>query len=348
MVGDCTLASSQHHKGSSVAFESYVNGDFAYPFAKTKQYFEDDYLSIANMEGCFTTATQSSGATFVFKSDPEYAKIFTEGSIEMVVLGNNHSGDFLNQGRLDTQASLDAEGILWAEDNGCRIYEKPDGLKIGVYSKLYPQAGEVVAGVEKLKSEGCEVIIVGLHWGLEGTYRPTVDQQNVGHAAIDAGAHIVYGSHPHVLQRTEEYNGGIILYSLGNWSFGGNTNPRDKDTAIARVSIKRDIDGSISIDSLELIPCRLSGSPDYNNYQPVPYEEGSAEYDRAMSKLDGSWNGPDLTIDYSAFHSPSPTPSAAPTPTAPPAESTPAPTPEPPPAATPVPDPVPEPPAGGE
>ncbi|MBE7016599.1 MAG: CapA family protein [Ruminococcaceae bacterium] len=338
MVGDCTLASSQHHKGTSVAFESFVNGDFSYPFAKTKQYFEDDYLSIANMEGCFTTATTSSGATFVFKSDPEYAKIFTEGSIEMVVLGNNHSGDFLNQGRLDTQAALDAEGIYWAEDNGCRIYEQPGGLKVGVYSKLYPNAPEVIAGIEKLKSEGCELIIAGLHWGLEGKYRPTADQENVGRAAIDAGAHIVYGSHPHVLQRTENYKGGIILYSLGNYSFGGNTNPRDKDTAIARVSVKRDIDGTISIDSLELIPCRLSGSQNYNDYQPVPYEEGSAEYDRIMSKLDGSFTGPDLTIDYSAFHTPSPSPSAEATP----APETP-PSAEPPAPATPVPESTPTP-----
>ncbi len=331
MVGDCTLASSQHHKGASFSFESVMGGDFAYPFAKTKQYFEDDYLSIANMEGTFTTSGASNGGTFVFKSDPEYAKIFTEGSIEMAVLGNNHSNDFLAQGQADTQAALDAEGIYWAADNDWVIYERPDGLKVGVYSKLYPLAEQVVAGVEALKAEGCELIIAALHWGLEGTYRATWDQENVGHAAIDAGAHIVYGSHPHVLQRTEEYGGGYILYSLGNFSFGGNTNPRDKDSAIARVTVMRDTDGSISLTGLELIPCRLSGSESYNDYQPVPYEEGSAEYERAMSKLLGTFTGPDLNIDYSAFHTPTPAPEV---PAATPAPEVPAP--EAPPAETPV------------
>ena len=70
-----------------------------------------------------------------------------------------------------------------------------------------------------------------MHWGLEGSYRVTESQKQLGRAAIDAGADIVYGSHPHVLQQIDEYNGGYIVNSLGNWSFGGNTAPRDRDAA---------------------------------------------------------------------------------------------------------------------
>ena len=302
MEGDCTIGSSQHSRGSAASYEVVMGGNFAYPFGSTKQYFENDYLSIANMEGTFTTSNISSGATFTFKADPEYAKVFSEGSIELVTLGNNHGNDYLEQGKLDTQASLDAEGIFWAADDGWVIYQRDNGIKIGVYSKLYPVADQVIAGIEALKAEGCELIIAGLHWGLEGKYRATYDQEYIGRAAIDAGAHIVYGSHPHVLQRTEEYNGGYIIYSLGNFTFGGNTNPRDKDSAIAQVTVMRDIDGSISLTELKLIPCRLSGSETWNDYQPVPYEEGTAEYERAMSKLLGSYTGADLSIDYSAFH----------------------------------------------
>lgn len=302
MVGDCTLASSQHHKGTSLAFETVVGTDYVYPFAATLDYFENDYLSIANLEGAFTTAEASNGGTFVFKSDPEYANVLVQGSIELVVLGNNHAGDFLEQERRDTMAALDAVGVSYADEDGWYIYQRDDGIKVGVYSKLYPTSAQVTAGISALKQAGAELIIAALHWGLEGTYRATGDQENVGHAAIDAGAHIVYGCHPHVLQRTEEYGGGYIFYSLGNWSFGGNTAPRDRDTAIAQVTVVRDIDGSIYLDGYTLIPCKLSGTDAYNDYQPVPYEEGSEEYLRAMSKLDGSFTGPDLTIDYSAFH----------------------------------------------
>lgn len=304
-VGDCTLASSQHHKGSAYAFEVITGEDYAYPFAETVQYFRDDYLSFANLESTFTTATQSNGGTFVFKSDPVYANVLAEGGIEFVTLANNHADDFLAQGREDTRAALDAVGVEYAGDDEWYICQRGDGVKVGVYCALYPElAGpaKTVAGVTALKEAGAEVIVCALHWGIEGSYQVLAAQEAVAYAAIDAGADIIWGSHPHVLHRTEEYNGGFILYSLGNWSFGGNTAPRDRDTAIAQITIKRDTDGSVSMDQVELIPCKLSGTDAYNDYQPRPYAPETAEYDRAMSKLDGSFAGPDLTIDYSAFH----------------------------------------------
>lgn len=302
MVGDCTVASSQHHKGTAYAFESIVGDSYSYPFAETIGYFEDDYLSLANMEGVFTKNSRSSGATFVFKSDPEYAKVFSQGGIDMVTLANNHSLDFGAQGLEDTRAALDAEGVRYVCDDGWYIYQKDDGIKIGVYAKLYPTVQNVEKGIAELKEAGAEVIIAALHWGIEGSYQVTADQQAVGHAAIDAGALIVYGCHPHVLQKTEEYNGGYIFNSLGNWSFGGNTNPRDRDTAIIRATLQRSANSEISVSSVEYIPCELSGSAGCNDYQPHPYEEGSEGFLRAMSKLDGTFTGPDLSIDYSAFH----------------------------------------------
>ena len=259
-------------------------------------------MSIANLEGTFTASSASSGATFVFKSDPAYANILREGSIELVTLGNNHGSDFGAQGVSDTKDALDAVGVAWAAEDDIRLYQSGDGPVVGVYSKLYPTAADVTAGMARLKEAGAEVLIAGLHWGIEGSYRVTADQEAVGHAAIDAGALIVYGCHPHVLQRVEEYHGGCILYSLGNWSFGGNTAPRDRDTAIIRVSVLRDTDGALSVSGTEWIPCCLSGTAGVNDYQPEPYPEGSEDYARTLSKLDGSFSGPDLTIDYSAFH----------------------------------------------
>ncbi len=312
-VGDCTIASSQHHKGSARAFETIVGEDYAFPFAETVQYFESDYLSIANMEGTFTTAQTSNGGTFTFKADPEYAGVFSEGGVELVVLGNNHFMDYGEQGAQDTKDALDAAGVCWAPDGGWYIYERGGGLKVGVYSKLYPNVQDVEKGVAELREAGAELVVAALHWGIEGGYRPTADQQTVGRAAIDTGADIVYGSHPHVLQRVEEYGEGVILYSLGNWSFGGNTSPRDRDTAIIQITAVRDIDGGVSLGGMELIPCELSSEPGVNNYQPRPYEPGSEEYARAMSKLDGTFTGADLVVDYSAYHqSPEPEESGEP------------------------------------
>ena len=100
----------------------------------------------------------------------------------------------------------------------------------------------------------------------------TANQESFAHAAIDAGAHIVFGTHPHVLQKMEAYNGGYIFYSLGNFSFGGNTAPRDVDTAIAQVTVKKDGD-SWAVDGYDLIPCRLSSTDSKNDYCPRPYKE---------------------------------------------------------------------------
>lgn len=304
-VGDCTLASSQHHKGSAYAFEVITGEDYAYPFAKTAQYFTDDYLSFANLEGTFTTAAQSNGGTFVFKSDPAYAQVLSAGGIDFVTLANNHANDFLETGKQDTRAALDAVGVEYAGNDEWHIIEREGGPSVGVYCALYPELygpDKVVAGVRALKEAGAEIIVCALHWGIEGSYQVRLGQENVAYAAIDAGADIIYGSHPHVLHRTEEYNGGYIFYSLGNWSFGGNTAPRDRDTAIIQATVKRDVDGTLSLDGFDWIPCKLSGHDAYNDYQPCPLEEGTAEYDRAVSKLDGSWTGADLSIDYSAFH----------------------------------------------
>ena len=128
-------------------------------------------------------------------------------------------------------------------------------------------------------------------------------------ACVDAGADLVYGSHSHCLQPMEEYNGGIILYSMGNWSFGGSSGPTDPDTAIFQLTIRRDPDGSIHNDSYEIIPCCVSSDlaaaaakkDMYNNYQPTPYEPGTEAYDRAMSKITGTYEGKDLSTDYSNF-----------------------------------------------
>lgn len=109
---------------------------------------------------------------------------------------------------------------------------------------------------------------------------------------------IVYGSHPHVLQPVEEYGDGIIYYSMGNFSFGGNNYPRDLDSVILQQEVIRDPDGAITLGELTMIPCSISSLPVQNNFQPTPYEEGSTEYLRVMDKLTGDWKGADLVVDY--------------------------------------------------
>lgn len=298
VIGDCTLASSQYTND----YEDYLakNG-LSWPFSGTKAYFEADEFTLANLECSFSDQNLSSAALFYFRGPAENAGILTQGSVECVTLGNNHTNDFGEQGLIDTKAALDAVGIDWVGPGDAKLVETKNGLKIGVYCPGWTGLSEtnIQNGIAALQSAGADLCIFAPHWGNEGSYVVSSNQEAFAHIAIDAGAQIVCGTHPHVLQHMEEYNGGYIFYSLGNWSFGGNTAPRDRDTAIAQVTIKEQKDGTYVMTGYNLIPCCLSSTEAVNDYRPVPYEAGTDFYNRAMSKLDGTFDGPDLTVDYS-------------------------------------------------
>ena len=303
-IGDCTLASSQYNND----FEAKMNGDYSYPFKNTVKYFTDDDLTVANLECTFSDKKMTSDGTFYFLAPSSYAQILVKGGVDFVTTANNHRHDFAEAGIEDTEAALDAVKIAHAGENETYIYDM-DGIKVGfycVFNSLVPTSAQVTKAVGDLKTQGAQYIICCLHWGVEGSYKVTNDQETVAHAAIDAGADVVYGSHPHVLQRIEEYKTGVIMYSMGNWSFGGNTAPRDRDTAIVQVKVKVDPDGTISTDGYTAIPCCLSSTPSVNDYCPKPYDKDSEEYKRTMTKLDGTWTGADLSVDYSGYHKSAP------------------------------------------
>lgn len=302
MVGDCTLASSQYNND----YDSYINKHgLSWPFSGTAQVLEQDEFTLTNLECTFSDQRLSASSLFYFQGPASYAGILTAGSVEFATLGNNHTADFGEKGLADTKAALDAEHIGWAGAGDSRVYTTEHGLRIGVYCPGWTGLSErnIQSGIQALKDAGAELIIMSVHWGVEGSYRLTASQESFAHAAVDAGADIVFGTHPHVLQQTEVYKGKYIFYSLGNWSFGGNTAPRDRDTAIAQVTVTRQDDGTLALDHFTCIPCCLSSTAGVNDYRPTPYEEESAEYQRAMSKLDGTWTGADLNVDYSFLDS---------------------------------------------
>ena len=297
-VGDCTLASNVYYQGGPQGYDTVVNGDFSYPFAKTVQYFEDDDFTFANLEVALTESTAAANKTFVFKTHAEYAQILSLGGVEFAGLANNHVLDFGQQGYDDTKAAVAAAGMAYAGRDEWAIYETERGMKIGVYAVSFGTVAQIKAGVEAVREAGADFVIAALHWGDEGSYQVNSEQLTAGHAAVDAGADFVYGSHPHTLQPIEKYNGVYIVYSMGNWTFGGNTNPRDKDTLIYGLTVAQYADGHTEVVDTEIIPCASSGVVDGNNYQPVPYEPGSEEYDRVLSKLNGSFEGQNLSISY--------------------------------------------------
>ena len=299
MVGDCTLATDAMSYGGEGTFVYVVGDDYDYPFDNVRYLFEDDDFTIVNLECNLTDVATVSDKMFAFRGPTAYTNILTGSSVEFVSYANNHRYDYGYEGYDETIAALDDAGLAYCLRNDAVLYETESGLKVGVYAGYFEfDEADMRADIQSLRDQGADVVIASLHWGDEGTYQPLEDQKYYGHVAIDAGADIVYGHHPHVLQPMEEYGDGIIFYSVGNFSFGGNTNPRDKDTVIVRQEIIRE-NGEVRLGETELLPCCVSSSPDYNTYQPTLYEEGTEEYERVLSKLDGTFDGDNLTIDYS-------------------------------------------------
>ncbi len=315
-IGDCTLWSSTQFENSDVGLPKTVGEDYAYPFSNTVQYFTDDEYTLANFECSLSDTKLSSSQMFYFLAPTAYANIMVEGGVDFVTTANNHSLDFGEAGLESTLAALDAAGLPYGMERQAQIVTTKNGLKLGIYTAgndMRPdwKTDEAVAAVKSLREQGADYVICMFHWGLELYYTPNENQTSLAHAVADAGADLVYASHPHCLQPIEEYNDTLIIYSLGNWVFGGSTRPSDPDTAIVQVKLKRDVDGTVTTDGFDVIPCCVSSNlegaakmaDNYNNYCPTPYEEGSEAYERVMSKLKGTYEAKSQGADYSSWYS---------------------------------------------
>ena len=300
-VGDCTMGATPTRYNYESSFIRVVGENYDFPFDNVRDIFMADDFTMINFEGTLMNEKISSAELFPFRGPTAYTQILTGSSVEAVTLANNHTKDFGNQGYTSTTNAMTEAGIPYVEQNSSTIVTTESGLVIGLYAMTFDlNENDMKKEFAALREQGAELIVVAAHWGDEGKYRPTEKQINDGHAMIDAGADIIYGHHPHVLQRIEEYNDGIIYYSLGNFSFGGNTFPRDRDSAIVQQTVIRDPDGTIRLGELKILPvCITSTGTTQNNFQPILYEEGSEDYNRTLTKLDGTFTGSNLVVDYS-------------------------------------------------
>ena len=301
VVGDCTLGTDENFDYDTSLNTYYENNGADYFLANVKSIFSADDLTIANFEGTLTDSTEREDKQFAFKAPASYADILTAGSVEAVNTANNHSHDYGEQSFDDTLKALDTAGIIHFGYDETAVTEVK-GIKIGLVGiyELNDHLGrkeQLKQNIAKVKKEGAQLVIVIFHWGNEKEEVPDENQKTLGHLAIDEGADLVCGHHPHVLQGIEKYKGKNIVYSLGNFCFGGNSYPSDMDTMIFQQTFTIDQNGVKADDVTNIIPCSISSDSDYNNYQPTPAE--GEEADRIMQKIQerSSWILSSATID---------------------------------------------------
>ncbi|HIY18590.1 MAG TPA: CapA family protein [Candidatus Blautia avistercoris] len=287
LVGDCTLGTDETFDYST-SLNAYYEGQGAdYFFQNVRSIFESDDLTIANFEGTLTTLDTREDKLFAFKADPEYTQILSGSSVEAVNMANNHSHDYGDQSYTDTLSALDAAGIVHFGYDETAVMEVK-GVKVGLVG-IYElndhmeRAQQLKDNIAKVKNEGAQLVIAVFHWGNEKETVPDENQRQLGHMAIDEGADLVVGHHPHVLQGIEVYNGKNIVYSLGNFCFGGNAYPSDMDTIIFQQTFTVTKEGVQEDNVTNIIPCSISSASDYNNYQPTPAE--GEEASRILAKV---------------------------------------------------------------
>jgi len=279
-------------------------------FAEVKPLFAGADLVVVNLECPFTTRGEPIPKNFNFRARPATVQVLVDAGVRVASLANNHMMDYGPDGVVDTIATLDAAGIVHfgagrtlAEARVPAIVEA-GGMKIAFLGYLilgaaHPEPAVVwatatsagVAGhpsdwkvVEKMVREDvtaarkqADLVIPFFHWGREGSKGPDAYQLALARAAVESGAAAVLGSHPHVLHGIERIGKAPVFYSLGNFVFGGNWNPRDKDSVLVRARF--DPSGYLGA---ELIPLRTDRFPD----RPIqPYPLAGPEAQAVLQRL---------------------------------------------------------------
>ena len=310
VVGDCTLGTDETFDYDTSLNAYYENYGADYFLQNVKDIFSADDLTIANFEGTLTDSDEREDKTFAFKAPASYASILTGGSVETVNTANNHSHDYGDQSFDDTLAALDDAGIVHFGYDETAVMDVK-GIKVGLVGiyELYDhleREQQLKDNIAKVKADGAQLIVAIFHWGNETETVPDSNQTTLGRIAIDEGADLVCGHHPHVLQGIETYKGRNIVYSLGNFCFGGNSSPSDMDTMIYQQTFTIDADGVKKDNVTNIIPCSISSAAydGYNNYQPTPAEGDEAT--RILGKINerSSWistaEGSTFTAKYNS------------------------------------------------
>lgn len=266
-AGDLTLSDN---------VEQFVGSRMGYVFERWKPGREADVFMV-NLEHPITTWTERVEKKFNFKMSPAYGAILLDAGVTLVNSANNHIFDYGFQGIEDTMGYLDSLGIPYTgigrnlKDARRPVILERKGRKIGFlgyfgggdfaatsdtpgYAPRYTRF--IVEDVKKLRKQ-VDYVVVNFHWGVERAPLPEEWQRTLAHRVVDAGADLIIGHHPHILQGIERYKGAVIAYSLGNFVFGGNS-LHTYETGVLQVVLS---DGGAEVD---LIPVSI------RRWQPQP------------------------------------------------------------------------------
>lgn len=264
LVGDIML-----NRGVEYMIEKYGNGDFKFPFLKIADYLGQADIVFGNLEGVISDKGMKIGSIYSFRADPKAIQGLVSAGFNVLSLANNHAFDYGRLGLEDcltklNNAGIDYVGAGFTETEAfAPLIKEIEGVKIAflAYTNLGPEtwqakgenSGIAWINEEKFNSleqkiketkEKADILIVSLHSGEEYISEPSQFQIDFSRTALDAGADLVVGHHPHVVQPNEQYpstgsgQAGYIFYSLGNFIFDQNFSEETMKGKIIEIIIK--------------------------------------------------------------------------------------------------------------
>lgn len=249
---------------------------YEYPFNGVSRVLQGGDLVLANLECPITDRWSPIKKRFRFRGNAASLAAMRNSGINLVSLANNHTLDQGRLGLLDTLANLKKSGIrsVGAGHNQKAAYRpviiEKNGLKIAFLAYTALACHGVVYRPNRASVSQClstrvvqrhikrakakaDLVIVSFHWGLEFLPKPNLLQRNLAHIAVDAGADLIIGHHPHVLQTRERYHGRLIIYSLGNFIFDYTQLARCRST-IFKCRLTRQ-----GVRDVQFVPARIRG-----------------------------------------------------------------------------------------
>ncbi len=212
----------------SVNFQTQQRGDFTWAFAKTAQTLKSADLTFINLETPLLASCPTTNEGMVFCGDSRHLEGLHLAGVDIVSLANNHSGNWNTAGIEETKQLLGNQGMLVTGIDNQPTYRKIKNINVAFlgFNDIPEFAqGIVSAQEEKIKAQikeakkQADLVVIAFHWGVEYTTQPTERQINLAHLAVDSGADLIIGNHPHWIQPLEFYKGKLIVYAHGNFIF---------------------------------------------------------------------------------------------------------------------------------
>ena len=284
-LGDCMLAGYMGYDSPGTFNYFAKDQDPSYFFARIAEVIACDDYTIGNLENVFTDqpllpVSKDHSPAYWYKSPSSFAQILKAGSVEIVSIANNHSGDYGAQGYADTKAALEAAGIVWGDSSHAVTLEL-HGVRIAILCTTISTGGycDMARAWIREAVEESDYQIIYFHGGVNFSRTPNAAIVRACHDLADAGADLIVGHHPHLLQPVEQYGDVLIMPSIGSCVFGHGTMENAGVILQLQLTVK---EGQIVNSVSSLIPIYIYQEP----WQPAVMDADAGQ--KVLDFLNGT------------------------------------------------------------